>query len=223
MTNSVGMKLVRIAPSRFTMGSPYTEVGRNPNEMLQTVNLSVPYYISTTEVTQGQYLKLMGTNPSDPKARGDDHPVQCVSWNDANEFCRVLSKLENRSYRLPTEAEWEFACRAGDTRRFAGTGDLKAMGWYSGNSHRLAHAVGLKKPNVWGLYDMHGNVAEWCADAYSSPLGKSEDLSGNIVARVIKGGSVTSSEVDCRSAARLAVNPDLRLSNLGFRVALDSH
>ena len=182
------MKLAPIPPGKFLMGSPDNETGRNASEGPQhEVVLTGPFYMGVHDVTVGQFKAFVketgyqtekgggayrfadGSWQLDPLAnwqnpgfeQSDDHPVVCVSWNDANAFCNWLSKKEKRMYQLPTEAQWEYACRAGTTTAYSFGDDPKDLGdyaWYQDNSGNHTHPVGGKKPNPWGLYDMHGNV-----------------------------------------------------------------
>ncbi len=232
ITNSIGMKLARIPKGTFMMGSPESEEGRFSDEGPQhSVTISKDYYLGAYEVTQEQYQRIMGENPSGFK--GANNPVETVSWEDAVAFCKKLSELPEekaagRVYRLPTEAEWEYACRAGSTTRF-GFGDsdsqLGPYAWFDENSATTTHPVGQKTPNAWGLYDMHGNVWEWCADwkgdystsAVTDPTGPAE---GSY--RVFRGGSWSYEAARCRSGLRIWNVPSLRLNSLGFRVALSS-
>ena len=230
--NSIGMKFVYIKPATFMMGSPSNEPGRDNDEKQHRVTLTKGYYMQTTEVTQGQWKAVMGSNPS--KFKGDDNPVEYVSWNDAQEFIRQLNQKEGGSkYRLPTEAEWEYACRAGSDKAFANGGisetgcghdsNLNAMGWYCGNAGGKTHPVAQKKPNSWGLYDMHGNVYEWCQDWYGSyPSGSVTDPTGPSSGRdrVLRGGSWNNIARNCRSADRLRGSPGIRYIPLGFRLAV---
>jgi formylglycine-generating enzyme required for sulfatase activity len=231
LTNSIGMKLVLIPKGTFVMGSPESEEGRFGNEVQHEVTLTKDFYLGVTELTQAQYKKIMGKNPS--AFAGAERPVDTVSWEDAVEFCERLSELPEekkagRVYRLPTEAEWEYACRAGSKTAFSFGDDKSSLGdyaWFSDNSDGKTQSVGEKKPNAWGLYDMHGNVWEWCSDWYGEHPGKAvsdpegpEKGSG----RVIRGGSLGHEAAGCRSADRRGLNPSLRGSNFGFRVALSS-
>jgi formylglycine-generating enzyme required for sulfatase activity len=185
------------------------------------VTISKPYYLGKYEVTQGQYEQIMGNNPSQFKGR--DLPVECVSWDDAQEFCKKVSEKTGQSVRLPTDAEWEHACRAG-TKTLYCTGDTEAdldrAAWYGNNSNGTTHPVGQKVPNAWGAYDMHGNVWEWVQDFYApykaeaatDPIGPSQGQY-----RVLRGGSWGDGPRRCRSAFRIGYPPDLR-NFFGFRV-----
>jgi formylglycine-generating enzyme required for sulfatase activity len=170
--NKVTMKLVLIPAGKFLMGSPKDEADRRDDEGPQhEVKISKPFYMGVYEVTQEQYEQIVGKNPSSG-LRDAQNPVETVSWEDAVAFCKKFSALTGRAVRLPTEAQWEYACRAGSATQFGFGGkeeDLSDYAWWGhdkGNGHGCTHAVGQKKPNNWGLYDMHGNVSEWCADAY---------------------------------------------------------
>ena len=188
--------------------------------------------MQTTEVTQGQWKAVTGSNPSHFKNCGDHCPVEMVSWNDVQEFIKKLNQREGSgTYRLPTEAEWEYAARAGTTTAFA-NGDitvtycsydsnLDTVGWYCYNSSNTTHPVAQKDPNAWGLYDMHGIVWEWCQDWYgnyssSSEINPTGPSGGSALVR--RGGSWSSSARYCRSAFRGNYFPDDRYTNLGFRL-----
>jgi len=232
-TNSIGMKFVLIPAGTFTMGSPSSEKKRDSDERQHEVTLTKGFYMQATEVTQGQWHAIMGKNPSLFKNCGDNCPVEEVSWNDVQDFIRKLNQKEGANkYRLPTEAEWEYACRAGSTTAFANGGiielkcghdpNLDAMGWYCGNSGRKTHPVAHKNPNAWGLYDMHGNVWEWCQDWKGGyPSGQVTDPKGPSSGkyRVLRGGGWNDSARICRSANRFRRSPDNRSYYLGFRVA----
>ncbi len=239
ITNSIGVKLVLIPKGTFQMGSPIEEAGADNDEQLHQVTISKDYYLGVTEVTQGQYEKVMGVNPSHfqkrviRKSDSSMYPVEQVSWEDAVEFCKRLSELPEekkagRAYRLPTEAEWEYACRAGSKTAFYFGDDSESLGayaWHAANSGGQTHPVGEKKPNARGLYDMHGNVWEWCSDWYgdfpegavTDPVGPTE---GSV--RVLRGGSWGFGAADCRAAVRNAYVPTDRSASFGFRVALSS-
>ncbi len=237
ITNSIGIKLILIPKGVFTMGSSPSEAGRVDDEEQHQVTISQDYYLGAMEVTQGQYLKVMKTNPSYFQKRsigGSDssmYPVDSVSWEDAMDFCKGLSELPEekkagRVYRLPTEAEWEYACRAGSKSTFS-SGDsadsLASSAWFGNNSNGRTHPVGEKKANAWGLYDMHGNVWEWCSDWYGTyptkaitdPIGT--DKGYYIVSR---GGCWHCGVTYCRSARRFWNYPTGLGYYYGFRLAL---
>jgi formylglycine-generating enzyme required for sulfatase activity/membrane-associated protease RseP (regulator of RpoE activity) len=226
----LNLEMVYIQPGTFTMGSPTLESGRLNREGPQTqVTLSKGYWLGKTEVTQAQWEALMGNNPS--SFRGANRPVEKVSWDDAMEFCRRLTKRERSAgrlpedyeYTLPTEAQWEYACRAGTTGPYGGNGNLNDMGWYNKNSGDTTHPVGQKQANAWGLYDMHGNVWEWCLDWYRDyPGGSVRDPRGPASGtyRINRGGSWYESASGCRSALRYGFYPGSRNADLGFRLAL---
>jgi formylglycine-generating enzyme required for sulfatase activity len=180
-------------------------------------------------VTQAQWEAVIRNNPSGFK--GADLPVEQVSWDDAMAFCRRLTERERAAgrlpdgyvYTLPTEAQWEYACRAGTTGPYAGDGNLDDMGWYSQNSGNTTHPVGQKRPNAWGLYDMHGNVWEWCRDWYGNyPGGLVRDPTGPASGsyRVNRGGCWNYPATECHSASRYFLGPGDRLYFFGFRLAL---
>jgi formylglycine-generating enzyme required for sulfatase activity len=256
ITNSIGMKLVLIPAGEFVMGSPESEKDRFKSEGPQhRVRITRPFYLGQYPVTLGEFLKFYHdadykleierdrkgdfgfmsdagkTSDKRPWApgfeNGDDHPAVFVSWNDAAAFCQWLSKKEGRQYRLPTEAQWEYACRAGSTTAFCFGDDEKDLddyGWYDGNGGHGTKAVGKKKPNAWGVYEMHGCVWQWCADWYDEnyyansptddPQGPSE---GSM--RAFRGGGWVHEAKNCRSARRAYNVPGYRFYGLGFRVA----
>jgi len=238
ITNRIGMKLVLIPKGTFQMGSPESEEGRYEDEVQHEVTLTKDFYLGVTEVTQAQYQKVMGENPScfgGDNVQGDssNHPVEQVSWEDAVEFCNKLSalpeeKAAGRVYRLPTEAEWEYACRAGSKSAYS-FGDerdsLDGNAWFYENGHGKTHPVGQKKPNAWGLYDIHGNVWELCSDWYGEyPKGAVSDPVGPREGwyRVRRGGSWGLAAARCRSASRIREHASRLFGNCGFRVALSS-
>ena len=208
------MKFVWCPPGSFMMGSPTSEKGRCDDETLHRVTLTKGFWMAQTEVTQAQWESVMGNNPS--YFKGADRPVENVSWED----CQAFLRKAGQGLRLPTEAEWEYACRADSAESFAG--DLDGMVWYGGNSKGETHAVGTKTPNAWGLYDMHGNVWEWCEDWYGRyPEGTLTDPTGPASGgrRVNRGGGWSLGSRSCRSADRCGNGPGGRIFNLGFRVA----
>ncbi|NLW50798.1 MAG: formylglycine-generating enzyme family protein [Candidatus Brocadiaceae bacterium] len=227
--NSIGMELAAVPAGAFAMGSPRGEPARDGSERPQhEVRITRPFLIGAFEVTQEQYEAVMGGNPSQfPGAR---RPVDSVSWHDAVEFCRRLSEAEDCTYRLPTEAEWEYACRAGSTESYSFGADpqrLDTAGWYSRNSGGRSQDVGGRLPNAWGLYDMHGNVWEWCLDWYDSGAYRSvvsaEDPTGPArgAYRVVRGGSWFDYPVPLRSAARGRDRASNRVADHGFRVVCE--
>ena len=213
------MKMVWCPPGSFLMGSPSGEPGRDTDEMPHRVTLTKGFWMAKTPVTQRQWKSVMGDNPS--RFKGDDLPVENVSWNDCQEFCRRCREA-GVDLRLPTEAQWEYACRAGTTGPYAGSANLDVMGWYGGNSRQKTHPVGQKQPNAWGLHDMHGNVLEWCAEWYGDyPDGSVTDPKGASSGwgRVARGGSWNNSVTYCRSAYRFNYFPSCTSGSLGFRPA----
>ncbi|MDP6506998.1 MAG: formylglycine-generating enzyme family protein, partial [Planctomycetota bacterium] len=217
--NSIGMEMVLIPAGEFQMGSNEFDA----EKPIHTVKITKPFHMSSTEVTQAQYEAVMGKNPSSFK--GKDLPVETISWEEAVEFCKKLSWKEKKSYRLPTEAEWEYACRSGTKTKFSfgdSENNLGDYAWYWQNSDRKTHPVGEKKSNAWGLFDMHGNVWEWCSDRYGEyPSGTVTDPTGHNTDRfrVIRGGGWCNSSRACRSAIRARCRPAFRFGFLGFRVA----
>jgi formylglycine-generating enzyme required for sulfatase activity len=215
------IEMVLVRGGSFLMGSPENEPGRRANEGPQRRVSVRSFYMGKYEITQAQWRALMGGNPS--RYKGDDLPVETVSWDEAKDFCRKLSQMTGEEYRLPTEAEWEYACRARTTGAHAG--DLNAIAWYGENSDRRTHPVGRKKPNAWGLYDMHGNVWEWCEDDIhftyeNAPSGGRAwvDKPTRALARVIRGCDRSNNAQDCRSANREDASPGARDESYGFRI-----
>jgi formylglycine-generating enzyme required for sulfatase activity len=227
-TNSIGMSFMLIPAGSFAMGSPTDEPGRNDDERQHPVTISNPFYLQTTEVTQKQWTQLMEIKRSHFEDCGDDCPMDNVSWNDAQEFIKRLNQTESGArYRLPTEAEWEYACRAGSKSMFCFGDDeakLWQYSWYGSNSDGKTHRVGKKKSNGWGLYDIHGNVWEWCQDWYGNyPTSQMMDPTGPKTGeyRVWRGGSWGSGTQGLRSALRGRSSPDSRGPVISFRVARD--
>jgi formylglycine-generating enzyme required for sulfatase activity len=224
---SLGGKLVMpfaFCPAgSFTMGSPSTEEGRSDDENEVSVTLSKAFWMAKTEVTQAQWCAVMGSNPS--QFKGDNLPVEYVSWFDAQEFIKKVNGSgeipAGWKVCLPTEAQWECACRAGEKGPFSG-GSIDEVAWYNENSQIKTPAVGTKKQNAWGLHDMHGSVWEWCADWYDGELSGSTNPLGpsSGVRRVLRGGSWNDFAAGCRAASRFNYSPDYRSIRLGFRPAL---
>ena len=188
------------------------------------VTLTKAFYLGRFEVTQEQYMQVIGTNPS--RFKGAKLPVETVSWDDAQEFCKKVSGKTGQTVRLPTEAEWEFACRAGTTTAYYSgdtEADLERAGWYDANGNMTTHPVGQKEPNAWGLYDMHGNLREWCQDWYGGyEAGTATDPQGPGTGtyRVLRGGSWSDCREGCGSAIRNRSSPGSRDYYGGFRVVV---
>jgi formylglycine-generating enzyme required for sulfatase activity len=211
-----GITCVLIPSGQFQMGSPVGE-GEDDERPRRLVTITKPFYMAVTETTQGQWESVMQSNPSE--FRGVNRPVEMVSWDDAVGFCEKIGA------RLPTEAEWEYACRAGSEGSYCfGSGDsrLGSYAWYKANSGGETHDVAGKRPNEWGLYDMHGNVWEWCQDGYGNypSHAQADPLVAGGAHRVFRGGSWFSDASYCRSAYRYWPVPGFRDFNLGFRVVL---
>jgi sulfatase modifying factor 1 len=247
-TNSIGMKLVYIPAGSFMMGSgdSAAQLAREydikeryfTNEFPQhQVRISKGFWMGQTEVTQGQYKSVMNAQPwsiTSGAQEDPNNPAVYVSWDDAVEFCRKLSQQEGKTYRLPTEAKWEYACRAGTTTRFSFGDSESSLGdyaWYQSNTYtytfpvgeKYAHPVGQKKPNPWGLYDMHGNVWEWCSDwfgeeYYSNSPSVDPNGPSSGARRSLRGGSWFVIDVYLRCSARNCDDPDHRYVLIGFRV-----
>jgi formylglycine-generating enzyme required for sulfatase activity len=219
VVNSLGMRMVRVPAGSFRMGSPAGEPLRQDEEVPRRVRLTRPFRIASTEITQRQWLALMPWNRS--RRKGDDLPVTSVSWTDAREFCLRLSEKEGALYRLPTEAEWERACRGGGVAPLR-EADRAAVAWYADNSGGTPHPVGRKRSNPWGLFDLLGNVAEWTLDAYAPypPAEEVEDPTGPAegVTKVVRGGAWRSFAPAVRCAARTGTPASYQLHHVGFRV-----
>jgi len=234
ITNTIGMTLNKIPAGTFMMGSPDTEKDRQDDEHQHKVTISKAFYMQTTEVTQRQWKAVMGTEPwkgEDYVKEGPDYPAVYVSWDDAVAYCKKLSEKESKTYRLPTEAEWEYACRAGAKTTWSFGDDENKLGdyaWYRENAwdidEKYAHQVRLKKPNAFGLYDMHGNVHEWCHDYFEEDYYKqspAKDPTGPTSgsSRVLRGGSWSPDRARyARSASRNGAGAGYRSDDHGFRL-----
>ncbi len=227
-TNTLGMEFILVPSGTFFMGSAEHEDGSSKERPRHKVQISKPFYLGKFEITQEQWLAVMGgVNPSNflsPK-----HPVDEVSWNDVQIFIGKLNAREAHSlYRLPTEAEWEYAARGGSESTFSFGDDpkgmqLKEFAWYEANSEKKTHPVGLLRPNDLGFYDMYGNVTEWVQDRYDKQYYSSspeKDPTGPASGRkrVVRGGSWINQAYSCRSAARGYYSPDYTDSDFGFRI-----
>lgn len=256
IVNSIGMRLVKLPAGKYLRGSPVDEVGSQDDENQHEITLTREFYIGVFEVTQAEYTLVMGENPSyfpepiiHPAVRHPEtgrlisaeqkeqldssrYPVERVAWNDAVRFCERLSQRRDearagRVYRLPTEAEWEYAARAGSKTAFffgADSSLLSQFGWYSANSKQTTHPVGEKLANDWGLYDMYGNISEWCSDLYQNYPSKSlVDPTGPLSGRkrICRGGDWSELlATDCRSAHREGLAPGVKLRTVGLRVVM---
>ena len=223
--NGVSFEMVEVRNGTFRMGATPEQAGdaEGDEKPVHSVTLS-SYYIGKTEVTQALWKAVMGSNPNYWK--GDNLPVECVSWDDCQEFIRKLNALTSQHFRLPTEAEWEFACRGGNNSRgykYSGSNNIDNVAWYRDNSGNKTHPVATKSPNELGIYDMSGNVWEWCCDWYgdytsgaqTNPKGPESGL-----LRVYRGGSWGDGTWSCRSSNRRYYYPSYRYIDLGLRLAL---
>lgn len=209
-------KYQKISPGEYLMGS---DKGSGDEKPIHKVVISQAFELGETEVTQAQWVAITGNNPS--TFQGDNLPVENISWLNVQTFINKLNKRSKKYiYRLPTEAEWEYACRAGTTGDYAG--DVDAMAWYRSNSDNKTHPVAQKQANAWGLYDMHGNVYEWCSDWYGAyPNGDVTDPTGATSGayHVFRGGSWYYAATSCRSSLRYSGTPEFIGSYVGFRLA----
>ena len=225
MVNGVSFEMVRVEGGTFRMGatSEQEDEADSEEKPVHGVTLS-SYYNGKTEVTQALWQAVMGSNPS--RLEGSDLPVECVSWNDCQEFIQKLNRLTGRNFRLPTEAEWEFACRGGNNSRgykYSGSNNLGSVAWYEDNSGDQTHPVGTKAPNELGIFDMSGNVWEWCNDwsgNYTSNSQTNPTGSQSGSRRVGRGGSWDYDAGNGRSSVRGDGGPTGRYGNLGLRLAL---
>jgi formylglycine-generating enzyme required for sulfatase activity len=229
-----GIEMVLVPAGEFLMGSPDSEQGREPQEALHRVHVTRPFYLGVTEVTQKQWRDVMGTNPSHFASCGDDCPVERVNFHEVASFISRLNATTNAGYRLPTEAEWEYACRAGGTAPFGdratlGGRDANINGRYPYGTPPTDESPGTRPvasfaPNAWGLFDMSGNVWEWTQDAHCEyPAAAATDPVGRCVSpdKVIRGGSWTFDGNSARCALRYTHRPQDRGFSLGFRLARD--
>jgi formylglycine-generating enzyme required for sulfatase activity len=229
-TNSLGQTFVLIPAGTFTMGSPTDEWGRGSDETQHQVTITQPFYMQTTEVTQEQWLAVTGSNPS-YHSGCPTCPVEYVSWNKVQGYINNMNTRGEGTYRLPTEAECEYSARAGSTTAFPNGGitqggcnydpNLDPIGWYCGNSGYKTHPVAQKKPNAWGLYDMNGNVYEWCQDWYGNyPSSAMTDPTGPSSGsyRVVRAGVWDYYVETCRSANRYSEKPGSFNNKVGFRL-----
>lgn len=235
-TNSLGIEFVLLSAGIFVRGATQAWTFEHGEQTLEVtwdkpphlVTLAAPFFLAKHPVTQAQWEAVMGSNPS--KSKNPDQPVEMVSWNDAQAFIQALNERENTDryhYRLPTEAEWEYAARAGSRSEFFwgdDKGQLAEYAWYAENSEGTPQPVGRKRPNSWGLYDMYGNIWEWVQDFYAPYSQESltdpccdESL---VPERVLRGGSWSDTAADCRSACRNSDAPDMRDPYFGFRLVL---
>ena len=238
--NSVGIKMVWLPAVNFTMGSPLDEKDRDTNEGQVEVKLTEGFWLGQTEITQSQWTQLMGTSPWQGKSNvreGKNFAASFISWEDANSFVEKLNSKEQGSgslpndwkYSLPTEAQWEYACRGGMKSAFSFGDDPSEFGFYGWSAENafekgesFSHKVGKKRPNEFGLHDMHGNVWEWCKDNFVAKLsgGTNPIINNGGPLRVSRGGGWNFATKCCRSASRLSDASDSRFNNLGFRIAL---
>lgn len=238
-SNSIGVKMTYIPAGDFVMGTPLApaevqaryggNAGWATGETAHRVKISKPFLMSSCVITQEQWVAVMGKNPSLTSRQKDakTRPVEMISWEDAQLFCVRLSLKEGRKYRLPTEAEWEYACRAGTTTEFYfgdKAADLAANAWYQDNSDDVVHPVGQLKPNAWGLFDMSGNVWQWCGDAFAPyPSGDAIDPKGPAegMSRVLRGGCAKFGVMHCRSSFRMYENQATVGEIYGLRLVME--
>jgi len=220
----VVLEFVRVEPGSFIMGSDL-EIGDADETPAHRVTLTRPFYIGKYEVTQEQWLRIMGKNPS--AFKGAQQPVESVSWNDCQEFLARVTRKTGRKISLPTEAQWEYACRAGAGTRWNFGDRADAMGeyaWIRQNSGGTTHPVGQKKPNAFGIYDLYGNVAEWCTDWYANPYPKGEVTNPtgppSGMSKIVRGGAWGDDPSNARSAYRNADGSDGANNGIGFRCVL---
>ncbi len=239
LTGEITIRMRWIAPGNFIMGSPADELGRVANENQVEVTLTKGFYLAETELTQEQWSAVKSSNPS--AFRGENLPVETITWQDAYDFTQAMQKHvkdittipAGAKFSLPTEAQWEYACRAGSTTALYNGKELSTteleicplldeIAWYGGNAKGRTQPVATRKPNAWGLYDMHGNVWEWCLDNYSEKLIGGEDpwFRNESQQHVRRSGSATYYAQTCRAASRNELGPTAKGNGLGMRLAL---
>jgi formylglycine-generating enzyme required for sulfatase activity len=233
ITNSIGMKLTLIPAGEFWMGSPDDDKdARNHEKPRHKVVITKPFYIGVYEVTRGEIFDVFGKNPNGVSSGPKDLPAEKITWDEASDFCRKLTELERNyarlpagwEYRLPTEAEWEYACRAGSQGRYSfgdNPSSIASYAWCISNSGKQTHQVGRKRANAFGLYDMYGNVSEWCLDMFGKyPAETVYDPTGEATGpgRVRRGGNSGADASGMRSAERFFGTPSHRYIGQGFRV-----
>ncbi len=220
----IGGRMVYVPAGEFDMGSPAAEPGRRPDECTHRVRIAKALFMSATEITQEQWITLMGDAAKPWTTDGKDLPATGLSREQAELFCTTLSKKSKQQFRLPTEAEWEYAARAGEIGPYSG-GSADEVAWHAGNSGGTIHPVGGKKANPLGLFDAHGNAAEWVADDYEPYPGCQEPAVTPLrVARgVTRGGSFSTPPSDARAAARAPLDPAAggALADVGFRIVME--
>jgi len=233
-----GIEFVMINPGTAMLGSPDSDKNRDDDEVMHEVVFDKPFWFGKFEISQEQYKKVMGLDPSSFPALRLNNPVEMVSWLDAAEFCRKLTEHEravgqlssDMEYRLPTEGEWEYVCRAGTTTiyntgdsisfalaNFSGDGNPEVIG--PGKFRRGTNKIGLFKPNAWGVYDMHGNVSEWCYDVYQQDV-TDQNYAGSSKIKSARGGSWFDTDAECRSASRDGYDQAAKFDSIGIRVLL---
>ena len=219
------IELVLIPAGEFDMGSPPLEYSRaNDEGPVRRVTISTPFYMGRHEITHAQWTAVMGYSLDSFKEL--EFPVDSIDWSNAMDFCRKLSEKLSETFRLPTEAQWEHACRAGSSTPYSFPGNSSSLdqyAWFNSNSKHKTHPAGQKKPNAFGLYDMHGNVWEWCSDWYDDyPVDSTVDPTGprEGSSRILRGGSWFCTPGPCRSANRGWNTPEIRHDDVGFRIVL---
>ncbi len=242
LSENVTLEMKRCPAGTFQMGSPETELNHAEDEVLHPVTISNDFYIGVYEVTNEQYKAIMGTTTSQLNLE-DKFPVESISWNSINDSDGFIAKLNDKfssylpsgyKFSLPTEAQWEYACRAGtqgplnyiedNTKNYDDAVNIGAVAWYSDNSGETSHEVGKKKANAWGLYDMHGNILEWCLDTTSGAPYSSEAVTDPVGTsgpyKIIRGSAWKFDSTMCRSSHRFGADPSKFSNFVGFRLAI---